>query len=161
MKGFWHSWSKNGAGLDRDAPENSLFSEGFWSHPSGLNRRPADYETENPPLSPFVLVVNRAVLPLLAVQSGGFWMGNWMGKLYFRPYSTERGGRGLVARATALRPRRTRRKRARSKRPRPAHSNPHCASAVPSERALSWWTDAATRCGRPARVPCRSRAIDI
>jgi hypothetical protein len=41
---FWHSWSENRAGFDRDVPENSLFSEGFWSHPPGLNRRPADYK---------------------------------------------------------------------------------------------------------------------
>ena len=50
-----------------------------------MNRRPTDYETENPPLSPFVLVENRLVLPLLDVQSGGFWMGNWMGKLTSDP----------------------------------------------------------------------------
>ena len=47
-----------------------------WSHPPGLNRRPADYEAENPPLSPFVLVGIRPVWPRLLVQFGGFWMGN-------------------------------------------------------------------------------------
>jgi len=51
-----------------------------WSHPPGLNRRPADYEAENPPLSPSVLVGNRPVWPRLLVQFGGFWMGNWMGR---------------------------------------------------------------------------------
>jgi hypothetical protein len=42
------------------------------SRPPGLNRRPADYETENRPIGPFVLVVTKHVSPLLDVQSGGF-----------------------------------------------------------------------------------------
>jgi hypothetical protein len=49
-------------------------------HPWDSNPRPADYEAENPPLTPSVLVGNRPVWPRLLVQFGGFWMGNWMGR---------------------------------------------------------------------------------
>jgi len=52
----------------------------IWSHPPGSNRRPADYETDDLPLSCSVSVVIRRLLPLLALLLGGFWMGNWMGK---------------------------------------------------------------------------------
>ena len=60
MKGFWHSFGtvgskieEWGAGGFRRSP---LFSERRWSHPPGLNRRPADYEEYSPaPNSPLIL----------------------------------------------------------------------------------------------------------
>jgi hypothetical protein len=49
VKGFWHSFSPLGGKMGRLGGQRvagrSLFSETFWSHPPGLNRRPADYET--------------------------------------------------------------------------------------------------------------------
>jgi hypothetical protein len=45
-----------------------------WSHPPGLNRRPADYETQNLPLSCSVLVVLGRYWSRARVLFGGFWM---------------------------------------------------------------------------------------
>jgi hypothetical protein len=49
VKGFWHSFGTVAAEMGTSGMESgsgsTLFSEQFWSHPPGLNRRPADYET--------------------------------------------------------------------------------------------------------------------
>jgi hypothetical protein len=46
VKGFWHSFGTVGAPNWRAAGVASrLLSDELWSHPPGLNRRPADYES--------------------------------------------------------------------------------------------------------------------
>jgi hypothetical protein len=52
----------------------------LWGWRRDLNPRPFGYKTDNHPLSCFVSVAIRPFFPRLAVQFGGFWMGNWMGK---------------------------------------------------------------------------------
>jgi len=86
VKRFWHSFGTVGAKMDvfggRSRRGTVLLSESFWSHPPGLNRRPADYEADNPTVSCSVFVVICRVSTLSRVLLGGFWMGNWMGKKF-------------------------------------------------------------------------------
>jgi hypothetical protein len=51
-----------------------------WSHPPGLNRRPADYEAEYQPASYSFLVANWPLFAAWRVHFGGFCMGICMGK---------------------------------------------------------------------------------
>jgi hypothetical protein len=66
--------------LSSALPQLSPCLRSRWSHPPGSNRRPADYETENRPISCSVSIAIRRFCSPLDVLLGGFWMGNWMGK---------------------------------------------------------------------------------
>jgi hypothetical protein len=65
--------------ISKNRPQSTKSFGLFWSHPPESNRRPADYEPDGRPLSYSGSVSIRSFSLPSSVQSGGFWMGNWMG----------------------------------------------------------------------------------